>query len=376
MFKRLYVDNYKSLVNFELPLDELTLLFGLNGVGKTSILEVIFALRQLLVGGARITDPHVFPQRTLTRWQRRDIQTIEVSLDLDGDSFSYRIEIEHYRKEKKSRIRLERLLTDRGPLFSYDKGEVQLYNDDHSKGPCFSFNNGKWPESVLASIGPTTNNNRLTNFLRFIEQVVVCGIDPTSFKTESSTEDIFLEKNASNFAAWYRHLLQEQQDLVPEFVESIRDIIPGLKGIRLERIGLDTRALIAKFEKNGTPYELRLDEISDGDRALTVLYSLIHLTKGQRYTLFLDEPDNFVALPEIQPWLIELSNCCGEDFPQAILCSHHPELIDYFGGDRGLLLDCENSGVTRARKLEEIGELAIDHTSLRLSEIVARGWIP
>lgn len=44
MFKRLYVDNYKSLVNFELPLDELTLLFGLNGVGKTSILEVIFAV--------------------------------------------------------------------------------------------------------------------------------------------------------------------------------------------------------------------------------------------------------------------------------------------------------------------------------------------
>ncbi len=36
MIKRLYVDNYKCLVNFELPLQDLTLLLGPNGVGKTS----------------------------------------------------------------------------------------------------------------------------------------------------------------------------------------------------------------------------------------------------------------------------------------------------------------------------------------------------
>lgn len=373
MFKRLYVDNYKSLVKFELPLDELTLLFGPNGVGKTSVLEVIFALRQLLAGGAEIADPHIFPQRTLTRWQRQDIQTVEVILDLDGDSLAYRIEIEHSREEQKSRIRLERLLANGEPLFLYSNGDVQLYNDDHSKGVSFS-SREKWTESVLASTG-STKNSRLTNFLRFIEQIVVCRIDPTNFKTESSTEDTLLEWNASNFSAWYRHLLQEQQDLVSDLVESIRDIIPGFKGIRLKRIGSNTRALIAKFEKNGTPYELHLDEISDGERALMVLYSLIHMTKGQRYTLFLKEPENYVALPEIQPWLMELSYRCGEDMPQAILCSHHPELIDYLGGERCLFLDCEDSGATRARKLRDIEGLADDHT-FRLSEVVARGWIP
>ncbi len=41
MITRLYVDNYKCLVNFELRLDELTLLLGPNGVGKTSVLEAI-----------------------------------------------------------------------------------------------------------------------------------------------------------------------------------------------------------------------------------------------------------------------------------------------------------------------------------------------
>jgi len=38
MIKRLYVDNYKCLVNFDLKLDELSLLLGLNGSGKSSVL--------------------------------------------------------------------------------------------------------------------------------------------------------------------------------------------------------------------------------------------------------------------------------------------------------------------------------------------------
>ena len=38
MLKRLYVDNYKCLVNFELFLEPTTLLVGLNGTGKSTIL--------------------------------------------------------------------------------------------------------------------------------------------------------------------------------------------------------------------------------------------------------------------------------------------------------------------------------------------------
>ena len=37
MLHQLYADNYKCLVNFELPLKDLTLLVGPNGAGKTSV---------------------------------------------------------------------------------------------------------------------------------------------------------------------------------------------------------------------------------------------------------------------------------------------------------------------------------------------------
>ena len=69
MLKRIYINNYKCLVNFDLPLKELTLFSGANGAGKTAILDAIFALHRLLGGSAKVGDPEIFPARTLTCWQ-------------------------------------------------------------------------------------------------------------------------------------------------------------------------------------------------------------------------------------------------------------------------------------------------------------------
>ena len=65
-----------------------------------------------------------------------------------------------------------------------------------------------------------------------------------------------------------------------------------------------------------------------------------------------------------------LKDACGDTVPQAVLCSHYPELIDYLGGDRGLLFARETSGAVTARPVD--GETA--DGGLKLSEMIARGW--
>src|SRR5690606_8791766 len=119
--------------------------------------------------------------------------------------------------------------------------------------------------------------------------------------------------------------------------------------LRMERVGTEARALLAVFGEGDARFEVRLDELSDGQRALLALHALLHLTKDQGYTLFLDEPDNYVALAEIQPWLMELHDACGVTIPQAVLCSHHGEVLDYFGTDHGIWLSREVTGVTTTR---------------------------
>ena len=368
MLQRLYVDNFKCLVNFNLPLQELSLLLGPNGTGKTSVLDIVFALRRLLGEGARITDNDVFPTRTLTRWQQRNLQVFELQVVLDAETFVYRLEVEHERSTRRARIHLERLTGDGGPLFEFSQGEVQLFRNNHSEGPAYS---ADWSESALARVAPRPDNTRLTRFMDFMRNVMVCGLYPANFRTESTSEGPLLQRDAHNFADWYRHMLQERPDLVPEFTSRVREVIGNLSAVRLEKVGQDTRALMVVFDEDGERYELRFDEISDGQRAIIVLYGLIHLAQGQGYTLFLDEPDNYVALPEIQPWLMALSDACGEAVSQAVVCSHHPELIDYLGGESGLVLQREKSGVVTAGK-PEVAEL---DSGLKLSELIARGWV-
>ena len=41
MITRLFVNNFKTLVNFELPLDPMNLLLGANGSGKSTVFEAI-----------------------------------------------------------------------------------------------------------------------------------------------------------------------------------------------------------------------------------------------------------------------------------------------------------------------------------------------
>ena len=362
MLRRIDIDNYKCFVNFSLSLEERTLLIGRNGTGKTSVLDAIFALRQLLVDGVKITDPDALPTTTLTQWQQRNLQRFGLHVLLGDDPFEYRLEVEHDRPARQARIQLERLSANGQPLYECKLGEVQLYWDDHSEGPSFSVD---WGESNLGRVPSRPDNTRLTRFLDFMRKVTICGLHPSALVAESMHEATILRRDGANFADWYRHIHQQHSDLSFDLTARLREVIDGFRGINLEQIGQDARVLKVAMKEMHDRYSLAFNEISDGQRTLVVLYALVYLTQGQGHTLFLDEPENFISLREIQPWLMELVDA---EIPQAIICSHHPELIDYFGVDGSILLHRE-SGFVRTCK-----PLADGDDGLKLSEIIARGW--
>ncbi len=372
VLERIYIHNYKCLVNFELQLQETALLLGANGSGKTAVLDVVFGIRKLLEGEAKITDPVAFHPSTLTRWQTGLKQVFEIDAAAGGETFRYRLEVEHDELGRHARIVWESLVAGATMLFECAMGDVQLYRDNGSKGPTYKTD---WTESALARVVPQASNTRLTAFKEAIRATVVCNIRPALLRPESTGEEPLLDRHAENFVDWYRHAIQENPASVVAHEAALRDVIDGFNSIHLQRSGLDSRALMLDFAGDhiggGTNFKLRFDELSDGQRALVVLYALLHLRQdGRGVTLFLDEPDNFLALEEIQPWLLELVDLCDDTSSQAVVCSHHPELIDYLGPHSGVLLVREASTAVTARPLAEppAGK------SLKLSETLARGW--
>lgn len=372
VLRRIYVHNYKCLQNFELELQEMVLLLGANGSGKTAVLDVVYGLRKLLSAEAKITDQVAFHPATLTRWQTDPKQVFEIDVEVGEESFRYRLEIEHADDGRHSRVAWESLSAGPTMLFKCEMGDVQLYRDRGSPGPTYKTD---WTESALARVVAQPINTRLTAFKDAMRATVVCNIRPALLRAESTREDQLLDRHAENFVDWYRHAVQENPASSVAHVAALREVIDGFNNIHLQQSGLDSRALMLDFAGDrvscGANFKLRFDELSDGHRALVALYALLHLRQDTAgVTLLLDEPDNFLALTEIQPWLLELVDLCDESSSQAVICSHHPELIDYLGPDRGVLFVRESSTAVSTRPLEAL----VANDGLKLSEQLARGW--
>ena len=370
MLTRMYVDNYKCFVNFEFKPGQLQLILGLNGTGKSSVLDILNSLRDFLVYG-KSTDA-VFPVSTLTRWDKRTVQTFELDIDGNGGEYTYKVEIEHDPEKDRSHVKSEEVTYNDGPLFSFQLGDAQLYRDDHTQGPSLHLD---WYQSGVATLAEGRDNKLLTWFKARVDRLYCVRISPTEITGRSEREEYTPNLTMSNFAAWFRHVYQEEPTQAFELFQDLSNIIDGFKSLPQTKEGPRVRMLKVEMLMKGLgaseskTESFEIDEMSDGQRALIALYALLHFTVGKDTTLFIDEPDNYVALPEIQPWLFALQDRVDSTGLQALLISHHPELINDLAASNGVQFVRSQNGPVRTKPFS-----ADKETGLTPSETIARGW--
>jgi energy-coupling factor transporter ATP-binding protein EcfA2 len=371
MLTRLYVNNHRCLVNFEWKPGALALLMGPNGAGKSTLFSCLDLLRTFVAGEGK-TDA-LFVETNLTRWAAEKVQNFEVEVKGNGGTYVYKLRVEIDLGHDRSFIREETLLMDGKPLFQMKTGEnllceAQLYRDDFGAGPKYPFD---WSRSGLAALQARPENTKLTWFRNFMSRLLVVKINPFAMESESDAETARPSFAMANFTSWYRFLSQEEQGKLLDLFSTLREVLDGFRSLNLRKTGEKRRALKAEFRgaSKSKDIEFDLSELSDGQRVLIVLYTLLELCVTTGATVCIDEPDNFVATREIQPWLAALKDRCLEGSGQALLVSHHPEIVDYLGGTYGFWMEREPNAHARLHALDEKG------SNLKLSELVARGWV-
>ena len=364
MLKRIHIDNYKCLSNFDLKFGDLTLLLGANGCGKTAVFEVVGKLRDFIRGDGRVDD--LFPPGDLTKWTKKREQSFELEFDLDDATFLYRLLVEHNLEERKARVKREELTCNDLPLFVFSMAEVQLYRDNHSKGPKYSFD---WTQSGIAPVAERPDNKRLCAFRDQVRRFVTLFLETKRIESGSGTDTDRLSNRGDNFASWYQGRLQENPRRVFEAMDRLRNVLPGFADLKLVEKGSDYRELQVEFTPQGgvSGNNYRFDQLSDGQRALIVQYMLLFADDANR-TLFLDEPDNYITLPELQPFLAEFEDGCGDELPQTVLISHHPEALDFLA-EKAIWLGREPENHTRILEVK-------NDTMLKVSELYAQGLVP
>jgi len=174
----------------------------------------------------------------------------------------------------------------------------------------------------------------------------------------------------SNYASWHRYLLKHDLGTLARMYDYLKIIIDGFNSLMPET-DADGRHLLQANIKPNRETSIKYDfmELSDGQRCLVCLYTFLSLMRDKRITLCIDEPENYIMLAEIQPWLMELEDQAAQHGSQAIIISHHPELINYFVPRDAVRLSRPDGCSVTVAPFRTGGKDALPP-----AEIVARGW--
>lgn len=367
MITRLYANNFRCLVAFEAAFDSFGVLCGPNGAGKSSVFDALRLLRNLGTGDGVLGGPGEMdiPRLEFTTWVESAIQEFELGLSAHGHAFEYVLHIEQKADFEKPRIVHEKALCDGQFLFERDLEGVEFLKADGSQAS-FPLD---WRQAALAAIQPRgANIGKLKPLQEEIARLLILRPNPRSMEAESKAEAKHPDLSMTNLVSWYRSLYQEQ-----EWTDALRDLLrevwPDFRSFKLVDAGLNTKALQLRFEPEGAkPVLLFSDKLSDGERALIGLYMVrAALETGAARSVWIDEPDNFVGLSELQPWVLSMRELVDEEH-QLILISHHPEILSNSGQTNGRYLWRDNhTSPTR------IGPLKVPE-GMSAGEAVARGW--
>lgn len=360
MLTRVYIDNFRSFINFEYRPEKKQLLLGVNGSGKSSLLHAIRSIQRFVEG---VENP--FTQSTRTRWQDRPLQVVEIEARLDDRKYEYRVEIRFASDTRQLSVNLESLKVEGTPVFELANGEIHFFQTDSGQSTSIPL---ETTESALYL--SQLSNAHVRRFVEWFESVHCFDIDAYhgAMDEAADREERQPDYELENLAGWYRYLVQAYPLENAKFLDSLKQALDGFQTLRFSSDEDGIRELRADFtasNRKKTTYSL--SELSDGQRKLIGLYMILHFEIAKGHTVFVDEPDNFLALREIQPWLQAAEEAVEDHNAQLILVSHHPEILNQWASEYGLRFFREENGQVRTEKFQP-------DPNLQPSEFIARGW--
>jgi ABC-type transport system involved in cytochrome c biogenesis ATPase subunit len=307
MLERLYIDNYKLFSNFTLRLGQFHLWMGANGGGRSSVARLLESLREVVSGYPLA--PH-FGAHTFNRWLKKTDQTFEMETRLEGRSYLYKLRIEHRsgRDPEAPRVLAESLDMDGAPLFEFVDGRISLHAP-HRKAPVdFTFD---WHRSGLAFVQSRNETADILRFKNWISSFAYFRFLPP-FPSQAEQEVVRPRSDLANFTGWLRHKLQDDPGMCASVQKALKDVLPGFSTLRIQTLEDGRKALAAEFTGEAQSAMFEFGSLSAGQQPLIALYFLLYgIVLPERLVIF-DEPDNFVALREIQPWLTVLEDRVSE----------------------------------------------------------------
>ncbi|KAB8044424.1 AAA family ATPase [Janthinobacterium aquaticum] len=325
MIKYLGVSNFKSLVEFKIHLPKFTVLIGLNGAGKTTILQAFDFASQLMSGKI---DEWLISRN----WDKADIASKLVSSS--NISFTSAIQLENRkeivvwssslnRKELSCLTEIASLLEDikdgeAEEIFLLKDRQYRMKNEDPIP---VVFN---YQGSLLSQLRDTELGlelKSLRDMLRNIRSLELLSPHLMRQRTRDNAESIGI--GGEKLSA-YLHSIKggDKQHLL----ELLRNFYPYVSDFKSSptKGGWKRLSIIENFDSKQVETEVR--HINDG---LLRVLAMLAQTIGEDAMLLFDEVENGVN-PEIVEKLVDLLVNAKQ---QILVTTHNPMILNYLADD-------------------------------------------
>jgi len=308
-------------------------------------MEALHYLARVAAGGDRVDQWFKPNQRTL--WLDQPEQVFEIEAEIEGEKYSYGLVIKYLGEPARPVVQSETLRLGSESVLAFEGSPA---DDDLNRS-----------RSALSR----ARNVEFFAFREWLGDITGWHINPLAMGSRAEGEDM-ANLDFTNFASWYRNLVKFHRRENDAFLQDLRESLDDFDQLRLESPGGN---LYADFLRDGRRVSFTFGELSDGHRCLICLYAIMHFVVARGGTVIIDEPDNFISLREIQPWLMRIEEIADDNKGQVILISHHPEILNQWAGPYGVQFIRDGAGPVRVEKFK--GDPG---SSLTVAELVARGW--
>lgn len=325
------VRNYRSLSDIEIYLDDLTVLVGVNGSGKSNFLDVFRFVSDALTKGL---DAAYRGRNIRSAFSTGQVTEITLNLSIDGQNASYQLELEH-QETGKYQIRLEK--------FVY--GEYWLEMGINGQAAATT-----WEKPIdKLKLQPRTlalpllgNEPEIAPVFDFLTKLSTYSIFPEALRSPQLAQiDYPLDSKGDNILSVLRRLIQEYPVQAQLLSEALSRIVPSIVEDNPVKIQEAGNYLIALIQHEKALFNLALE--SDGTLRILGLLTALYQTPALPF-ISIEEPEMMVH-PGAMALLCDVLKEAATH-SQIILSTHSPDLISQFDADSLRIVELEN-GVTQ-----------------------------
>lgn len=344
IIKEIYLNNFKSLVEFKLKLTSFNCLIGLNGAGKTTILQALDFLAQLISGKLN----NWLEQR---KWRASDLNCklitksnihFKLTIDINGKNLVW--------EGAFNRVKLycshETFSLEKETLLKVDSGYYELNKKKHK----ITFD---YQGSILSQLKTEILNNELCEF----KQEFSCLnslelLAPHLLRQSSRGEKSNIGIGGELLSVFLYHLTQDEKE---KLLRHIQKYYPSIEDFSIHAMRYGWKSLL--FKEEYTTNLIAARHISDGMLRIVTILSQLLTQKG--FTLF-DEIENGINSEVMEKLVGDLLNFSKDK--QIMVTTHSPMILNYLDDEAAkesvILIYKNRAGYTQAASFFEIPKLA------------------